>query len=184
MTNFFNALNHAELKILDFITEKLSCPFLDSVLPFASSLCDHGEIWIVAAIIMLLFAKTRRSGIATATALIMGLIIGNLLLKPIVGRIRPYELTGYPIIVPPLGDYSFPSGHTLASFEAAGAMMFTNKRIGIPALVLAFIIAFSRLYLYVHYPTDVLAGIVLGMLFAYISVKLTDKLITKNRHFT
>lgn len=180
MSDFFNSFVSAELSVLDFITEHFANPVLDKLMIFLSDICAHGEIWIAVALIMLCFAKTRRSGMGVAFALIFGLVIGNMILKPTVGRIRPYELTGFELIVPKMHDYSFPSGHTLASFEAAGALLMTDKRYGIPALVLAFMIAFSRLYLYVHYPSDVFAGIVLGLIFAFIAVKLTDSIITKH----
>ena len=75
-----------------------------------------------------------------------------------------------------LSDYSFPSGHTLASFEAATVLMIRDKRIGVPALILAVIIAFSRLYLYVHYPTDVLAGMILGVSIGIFACKAVDLL--------
>lgn len=179
MNGFFTALTNAELSVLDFIAEHFTNPVFDAVMPFVSSLCSHGEIWIAAALVMLCFAKTRRTGMAVAFALIFGLVIGNIILKPTIARIRPYELTGFELLVPKLDDYSFPSGHTLASFEGAGAMLLTNRKIGIPALILAIIIAFSRLYLYVHFPTDVIASIILGLLFAYLAVKLTDRIITK-----
>jgi len=78
--------------------------------------------------------------------------------------------------VPPLSDFSFPSGHTIASFEAASVLMIRNKKLGIPALVLAIIIAFSRLYLFVHYPSDVLTGLILGTLFGVIAVLIVNKL--------
>lgn len=179
MNEFFTALTNAELTVLDFIAQHFTNPVFDAVMPFVSALCSHGEIWIALALVMLCFAKTRRTGMAAAFALIFGLVIGNMILKPTIARIRPYDLTGFELLVPKLDDYSFPSGHTLASFEAAGAMMMTDKKIGIPALILAIIIAFSRLYLYVHFPTDVIASIILGLLFAYVAVKLTDRIIVK-----
>ena len=170
-------MNEFELKILDFIREHLACPFLDAVMPVITSLANGGIIWIITAALLLIFKKTRKTGFSVALALLCGLIIGNLLLKNLVGRIRPYDLNeGVEVLIARLSDYSFPSGHTLASFEAATVLMIREKRIGIPTLILAAIIAFSRLYLYVHYPTDVLAGIILGVFIGIFACKAVDLL--------
>ena len=170
-------MNEFEIKILDFIRERFACPFLDAVIPLITSLANGGIIWIIAAVLLLIFKKSRKTGFSVALALITGLIIGNLILKNLVGRARPYEFNeGVEILVARLSDYSFPSGHTLASFEAATVLLICDKRLGIPALVLAVAIAFSRLYLYVHYPTDVLAGIILGVLIGIFACKTVDKL--------
>lgn len=178
MNSFFDAITQAELSVLDFI-QKFTNPVFDAVMQFISALCAHGEIWIAVALIMLCFAKTRRTGMAVAFALIFGLISCNMILKPLVARIRPYEYTDIQLIVAKLDDYSFPSGHTIASFEAAGAMFFTRSRFTVAAFILACVIAFSRLYLYVHFPSDVIASIILGIVFAYLATKLTDFIISK-----
>lgn len=170
-------MNEFEIKILDFIRERLACPFLDAVMPVITSLANGGIIWIITAVLLLIFKKSRKTGFSIALALITGLIIGNLILKNLVGRIRPYEFNeGVEILVARLSDFSFPSGHTLASFEAATVLLIRDKRLGVPALVLAVAIAFSRLYLYVHYPTDVLAGIILGVLIGIFACNTVDRL--------
>lgn len=174
-----DSLNALEIHVLDFIRNNLSNPIFDTVMPFISSLCNHGEVWIVLSLVLLIFKQTRRSGVVMAFALIFGLVIGNLTLKPLIHRIRPYDFADAYIIVDRLSDFSFPSGHTLASFEGAAALMYTKSKLRIPALCLAFVIAFSRLYLYVHYPTDIIASIILGTLFAYLSLKLTDYLYNR-----
>jgi len=169
-------LNGFELKILDFIRENLANPVLDTVMPIITKFGDGGVFWIALAVIFLIFKKTRKMGLCMGLALLMGFITGNLILKNVVGRIRPYDLNPeIEILVKHLSDYSFPSGHTLASFEAATAIFINNKKIGIPALVLAFLIAISRIYLYVHYPSDVLAAIILGIGFAILSCFVVRK---------
>lgn len=173
-------MNIFELKILDFIQQNLRCDFLDTVLVPITHFAEKGIGWIIVAVVLLCFKKTRKIGITVGLALILGLIFGNGLLKNVVARIRPYDLNPtVALLVEPLSDFSFPSGHTLASFEAAVVLLIKNKKMGIPAIILATLIALSRLYLYVHYPTDVLAGMLLGTLFAFVSVwainKLTDK---------
>ena len=113
-------------------------------------------------------------------ALILGLIVCNMILKPWVARIRPYDLQEQlgniiPLLIERQHDFSFPSGHTIASFEAATVLMLHNKKLGIPALILACLIAFSRLYLYVHYPTDVITSVILGTAFGFLGNWLVNK---------
>ena len=116
-------------------------------------------------------------------ALILGLVFGNLLLKPLIARVRPYDFDPVPIVllIPKEKDFSFPSGHTLASFEGAVSLILYHKKSGIAAVVLSSssLIAFSRLYLMVHYPLDVITGVILGTAFAFIASRLADILIKK-----
>lgn len=172
-------MNEWELPILFWIRENLTCPFLDAVMPVISSLARHGELWIGLAVVLLCFPKTRRVGLTVGLALIIGYLTGNLLLKNVVARTRPYDLAGVDIIVNRLSDFSFPSGHTLCSFEAATAVWLYHRKWGVAALSLATVIAFSRLYLFVHYPTDVLAGAVMGVGIALLSYWLVSKLYKK-----
>ena len=170
MENLFSLLAEGfDLPILDWLRANVSCGFLDKIMPMVTVLGDGGLFWIVTALLLLLFRKTRRTGLSVAFALLMGLLLCNIIMKPAFGRIRPYDyqlehfgLT-IPLLVERSHDFSFPSGHTIASFEAATALLLCNKKLGIPSLVLAVLIAFSRLYLYVHYPTDVLTSVVLGI---------------------
>ena len=144
-----------EFSILNGIQESCRCAFLDAVLPFLSSLSDHGEIWIALALVLLLIPKTRRTGLVLALALLLEFAVCNGILK-----------------IPRPGDDSFPSGHTGISFAAVGALLAAKSRLWVPAFVLALIIAFSRLYLYVHWPSDVLAGALLGILMGFLAERL------------
>lgn len=175
-----NYFNEAELLVLDFIREHLGCAFLDRVMPIITLFAEGGIFWISAAVVMLFFKKTRKTGAVAGLAMVFGLLLGNVILKPLIARVRPYDMdTDITLLVNRLSDYSFPSGHTLVSFEAAGAMLLCgNKKLGYPALALAILIAFSRLYLYVHYPSDVFAGIILGLLLAYISFIIVNKVFS------
>ena len=157
-----------DLPILDWIADNLWCPFLDAVMPVITLLGDAGIFWIVMAVVLLLHKKPRRVGLGMGIALLMGLLLCNLTLKPLCQRPRPYDYQEavfgkvIPLLIQRQHDFSFPSGHTIASFEAAGVIWLNHKKWGIAALVLASLIAFSRLYLYVHYPTDVLFSVALG----------------------
>lgn len=165
-----DVMNEFELRILDFIQENIKCGFLDFIMPLITLFGEGGVLWIATAALLLIFKKTRKTGAAMGVALALGFLIGNLTLKPLIARVRPYDMPGVEVelLVSHLGDKSFPSGHTLACFEAATVIFINNKRFGIPAVVIAVLVALSRLYLYVHYPTDVLAGAVLGILFGII----------------
>ena len=173
-----------DLPILEWIAANLKCGFLDAVMPLITLLGDAGIFWIACSVVMILIPKTRKTGWAMGISLLIGLLVCNVTLKPLVGRIRPYDYQWQffqkeiPLLVEGLHDYSFPSGHTIASFEAATALLIGNKKLGIPAMVLAVLIAFSRLYLYVHYPTDVLASIVLGIGIAFLGTFLVKKVFS------
>ena len=141
-------LSLLELKILDFIQANLQCRFLDVFFSTVTKLADSGIFWILLAVMFLFFKKTRKTGLMMGVALLCGLIVGNLTLKPLIGRIRPYDLNpGVSLLIDKLHDFSFPSGHTLSSFEGATVLLIRDKRFGIPAMILAAIIALSRLYL-------------------------------------
>ncbi len=170
-----------DLPILDWIAETLRCPVLDAVMPAITHLADAGALWILLAAVLLCSPKHRRTGLTMALALLLGLLACNVLLKPLVQRMRPfdYQLLHFgrdiPLLIAPPADFSFPSGHTNASFAAATALLLRNRKWGIPALILAALIGFSRLYLYVHYPTDVLTGAVLGSCMALAANPLVSK---------
>ena len=176
-----------DLPVLDWIQANMQSGFMDKFMPFITKFGDHGTFWMIVAALLFLFPKTRKTGLGMAIAMMIGLLVCNVTLKPLVGRIRPYDLQAELVVtIQLLGermhDFSFPSGHTIASFEAAVVMLKNSKKLGIPAMILAVLISFSRLYLYVHYPTDVIASIILGTLFALIGDALAG-LITSKVHF-
>jgi len=174
---------HFDLPILDWIAANLYNSFLDTVMPYITMLGDGGIFWIAWAVLMLIIPKTRKIGLGMAFALVMGLLVCNLTLKPAIARIRPYDYqreylqTVINLLIETPHDFSFPSGHTIASFEAATVLLLNSKKMGIPAMVLACLVAFSRLYLYVHYPTDVIASVILGVGFAFLGNWLAHKLV-------
>ncbi len=164
-------------KILLFIQEYLRFEWLTGVMKFITSLGDGGLIWIVLAAVLLCMKRHRKTGTAMAVALLIGYLITNLILKNLVMRARPYDvIAGLQALIGPLGDSSFPSGHTTSSIAAGFVLLKgTPKYLGIPAFVLAVLIALSRLYLGVHYPTDVLAGALIGLFAAFCAKYIVKK---------
>ena len=179
MFKFFpDAIQNWDVSVLNWIQENITNPFLDGFFSLITHLGDGGIFWIAVAVLLLFFKKTRKTGIMVGVSLVLGLIIGNGILKNVIGRVRPFDLDGAygaiksveDLIVSKPGDKSFPSGHTLASFEAAFVLVYRDRRLGIPALVIASLVAFSRLYLYLHYPTDIFGGILVAALNAILAV--------------
>lgn len=159
---------------------KLRNPVLDIVMPGLTSLANGGFIWILICLVCIFIKRTKKCGIVTAVSLIFNFCVCNLFLKKIVARSRPFsQNTMVEILIKLPKDYSFPSGHTSASFAAATAIFLHNKKWGSVAYVLATLIAFSRLYLYVHYPTDVICGALIGIVCALVANVLVKKKVHK-----
>ena len=165
-----------ELAILNWIQNLFRTDLLDTVMVAVSSLCNHGEIWIVLAAVLLCFRRTRRVGVTVAVALVLDVIVCNGILKPLFGRVRPCVVNpAVELLAACPSDASFPSGHTASSFAAVGALRAVGSRLWLPGLLLAVLIAFSRLYLYVHWPSDVLAGAALGWGLGYLARYLLNR---------
>ena len=163
-----------EFQILNLIAN-MRTDLLDTILPMISSFGDKGIGWIVISVILTCIPRYRKAGITMGLALIFCLLIGNMTLKPLIARPRPYtyfpEMT---LLIAPLADFSFPSGHTFASFASATALFLYHKKAGIAAYILAAIIAFTRLYLYVHFPSDVIAGMLLGIFSGWLTYQIVQ----------
>lgn len=157
-------LVHLEGPILLWIQEYVRNDFLTPVVTFITHLGDAGFIWIVLTLACLVFAKTRRTGVLLTFSLLLNFLANNLILKNLVARTRPYEaVEGLHRIIEAQSDFSFPSGHTGCSFAAAVVLLIMcPRKVGIPAMVLAVFIALSRLYVGVHFPTDVIGGAIIG----------------------
>ena len=159
-----------------FLQNVVRNPILDKIMIFITSLGNGGMIWIAATILLLIPKKTRKIGFMSAAALLGSLVINNHLIKNLVQRPRPFvTFTDLQIIIPKPSEFSFPSGHTSSSFAAA-AVFYRHlpKKLGVPSVILAGLIGFSRLYVGVHYPTDVIAGVVMGVLLSYLGEFLVN----------
>lgn len=170
-----------EIEILDYIQGNLKNGFLDTVMPFVTMCGNMGIFWVAIALIISAKAKYRRCSITMLIGLIVGVIIGNLIIKNAVQRDRPCWIVDVSdMLISNPQDFSFPSGHTLSSFCAASILFYYDKRLGVPSFAAAILIAFSRMYLYVHFPSDILGGAMLGVITAGITVKATNKYVFKS----
>ena len=166
MGEFLEAVTTWDASVITAIYENVHSAFLTMFFRIVTLIGEGGIFWIAVAVILLFFKKTRRSGICIGASLLIGVIVGNGIIKNVVARPRPYDaIAGIESVVSHLSDYSFPSGHSLCCFEAATALAMNRTKWAIPAYVGAVLVAVSRLFLFVHYPTDVICGALLGVLF-------------------
>lgn len=171
-----------ELAILDAI-QLMHAPWLDPIVAAYTSASNVGQLWILLGIILVVIPKTRKIGIAVLIAIIIGAIVTSGLLKPLIMRPRPCDVNPWvPMIVERPHGSSFPSGHTTAAFATFGAVLFSKspKPLVIGVSIAAVLMAFTRLYCYVHYPTDVLAGLIVGLLAGLAAAKIVT---TAGRRF-
>lgn len=170
-----------EIRILDWI-QSIRTPSADILMCFVTKLGNAGIIWILLAVILIFIPQKRKSGMMLAAALCVEVLLCNGILKNLFCRIRPCDInTSIQLLIARPNDFSFPSGHTAASFAAVAALYFAGeKKIWKPALVFAVFMAFSRLYLYVHYPTDIFGGIIVGIAAGYIGYQIIRKLQKSN----
>ncbi len=162
-----------DFAILDWIQSNLRCAFLDFSMPGVSMYADHGIVLVGICVVLLLIRSRRACGANVFAGMACGGIIGNLILKNLIARQRPCWINqDISMLVAIPKDYSFPSGHTMHTFIVAMVLMHYDKRLGIPALIMAVLVGFSRLYLYVHFPTDVIAGAILGIVIGIVSTSV------------
>lgn len=162
--------------ILFFIQDNFHSPLLNPILVFISTIGNSGAVWLFTAALFLFLPRYRKYGLMLLLALLFTSVTGEILIKPLVQRIRPCNADLLmPMLIPRPHSFSFPSGHTSSSFAAALVIWKADKKLRIYAVVLAFLIAFSRLYLFVHYPSDILGGLLLGLLCGAISMRIINR---------
>ena len=181
------ALATVERDILLWIHEHLRFAALTPVMRVLSLLGDKGAFWIALSLILLVFRRTRRLGVCCVVSMALTFLVVNCAIKPLIARTRPYDLfSEIQILTHTERDFSFPSGHSANSFAVAWILYrMAPKKYGIPAVVLAALIAFSRLYVGVHYPTDVLAGTAIAIALAELTLhqlpRIEKKIARKKR---
>lgn len=175
-------IQEAELNIL-FALQNLHCSWLDPIMIFFTELGNNGIVWIAIALLCMCFKKSRRCGVLMALTMLFCLALGNGVIKNLAARPRPFQVLGNSaiLIIPPPSEYSFPSGHTMHGFAAAVMIFLHNRKTGAAALLGAAVIAFSRMYLFVHFPTDILGGAVIGTLAAFMMYALAKKIKPVNQ---
>lgn len=150
--------------------------FLDKFFLFFTQLPGSiGQLWLIVGIVLLVFKRTRKTGAAVLLSFVGVLLFGELLLKHVVTRMRPCQIDqAFAMLVERPTSSSFPSTHSAFAFGAATAIFMNYRKAGVVAFIVAALVAFSRLYLFVHFPTDVLCGIVLGIAVGFAAVRICD----------
>lgn len=162
--------------VLNYIQEHSRFHITDIFFREITELGDAGILWICISLLLLSCKRYRQSGIILILTLIISSVVGVVIIKPAVSRLRPFVLAAQDItFITPPGGYSFPSGHTISSVSSAVCIYKADKNAGILAVIIAALISYSRMYFYVHYPTDVLMGFLMGIIIPTILFILTDK---------
>ncbi|SHH76797.1 phosphatase PAP2 family protein [Clostridium grantii] len=171
----FGIIQNTDLWILEFIQQFLNYPLMDKLMIYITTLGDKGAIWILISIFLLINKNHRKTGIMVMIALVLSTILGEGIIKHIVQRLRPFATyPSFKLIIGKQTMYSFPSGHTATAFAAAAVLSKEFKKYNILFFSIAGLIAFSRLYLFVHYPSDIIVGILLGLFSAWLTYKIFD----------
>lgn len=190
--SFFDPVLGFDRSIFEFVQENIWQSWLTPIMKVITTLGDSGIVWIAAALILLFFKKYRKAGCAMLAALAVMIVCNDFILKDLVfARPRPFNLDAwkdwfvYPNFVSMPDSMSFPSGHTSSSFAGALAltMITKKKRFAIPAFILALLIGFSRIYVFVHYPTDVIGGVVVGLIYGLAGALIINWLYPKLEKF-
>jgi undecaprenyl-diphosphatase len=166
-------IKNIDIKVLKLLNDNLRHAILDKIMPLITALGNGGLIWFIASLYLINNKYYRIQGYMIITALVITTILGEGIIKHIIKRARPFaEMIEQKLLISKPITYSFPSGHTASSFAAAGILIAMDNKLSIYAVILALLIAFSRVYLNVHYPTDVVTGIILGLLCSKIVVSM------------
>ncbi len=169
-----------EFQILNYIQDHFRSGLMDALMSTVSIMGKLSWCWVVLAIILLIIKKTRKCGITLALDVVFNLVASSLIIKPLVSRMRPCVLNRTVQVLSSIPfDGSFPSGHTLFAFGAATVIFIYNKGLGLLAYLFACVMGFSRMYLYMHFPTDVLFGGILGIIFAVVVYSLQQSFMRK-----
>ena len=181
MTAFFDSLLGFDLAVFEWV-QGIQSHLLTAIMTTVTTLGDEGIIFIVLGLVLFCTKKYRKAGLSILIALVVMLVLNNLVLKELIARPRPFnldpeayawwhEVYKYPYFnIHQPSSYSFPSGHTSSAFAAAIALLCHDRKLGIPTTIFAAIMGFSRIYVEVHYCTDVIGGAIVGIIYALIGV--------------
>ncbi|AOY75327.1 phosphatase PAP2 family protein [Clostridium formicaceticum] len=164
-----------DLKIIEFVYQHLQNPTFQVFMVILSRLGDKGLLWLVISIGLIISKKHRNIGYMSLSSILLGFIVGEVILKNLIQRARPFLVLDNIILsIAAPQSFSFPSVHTLIAFAATGVIVkkIENRFLKIGLIALATLMAFSRIYLMVHYPTDILGGVILGVIIAFVVYKV------------
>lgn len=157
-----------DVTILNYVQEHCHNKFTDFFFTLLSRMGNGGAVWFCFAAYFAFDPHRRRFALMLFFSVALAHLISQIL-KPIIGRPRPFHTyPGHPLLIHTPGGYSCPSGHSASSFAAASVVFLANRPLGITAILLAFGIAFSRIFLFVHYPSDTVVGAILGVICAFL----------------
>lgn len=169
---FFEFVQSMDEMILEFFRDSICSPALDGFMKVITLLGDHGIFAIILSLVLLCFKRTRKVGLTLGISLFIMLILNNYIIKPLVARPRPYiNDPNIKIIISPPSGFSFPSGHAASLFTVSTVLTKYNKWCAF-SFILSFLVGLSRIYLQVHYPSDVLAGAILGVIYGIVGIIL------------
>lgn len=164
-----------------YAVQKIRNPKLDAFFRVFTHIAEYGIMWIVVACVLFLFRTTRSLGLEMGIALAFCMLLGELLMKPVIRRKRPFlDDPSVKVVIHKPKDYSHPSGHSTSCFSCATVLLFYDWRLGAAAFAFSLIIGFSRIYLFVHYPTDVIFGALWGIVFGVLAVCVYDYIFRAN----
>lgn len=173
-------IQHIDEAVLFFIQNHLKSPALDRIMVTVTSLGNAGLIWIAAAFLLLLIKRYRKCGVSLICTIPLSRFLGDDLLKPFIGRVRPCnKFQDIALLVHAPHSSSFPSGHTMVGFACATVLFYYDRRLGAAGFVTAALIAYSRLYLFVHYPSDILGGMIYGILTSVLLLGFINTIYSK-----
>jgi undecaprenyl-diphosphatase len=179
-----NYLQCFDIKMLNLLNRRFRYALLDEIMPWFTAAGNGGLVWIIISIFLMSYENYRIEGYMIITSLLVTTIIGEGVIKHLIKRTRPFaELLENKLLISKPITYSFPSGHTASSFAAAGIFLAMNNEFSILVVILASLIAFSRIYLNVHYPTDVAIGIILGLLCSRLVITIFRREIISHLNF-
>lgn len=176
-----DALLEWDASVLLWIQENMRTDLMTTIMKGITRLGNGGCLWIALAVVLLVLGKTRKVGAMSVLSLIITFVTVNLGIKNIVARTRPYEvIDGLVNLVEKQSDFSFPSGHSAHAFAVGVVLLIMlPRKFGVPIFIISILMAYSRLYIGVHYPTDVIAGVLLGTIIAFISMFIVNKICDK-----